>query len=454
MLLKLATTHVPATDLGYLLHKHPGRVAERQLSFGRSAVFYPQATAERAEAALLVEVDPVALSRQKSRAATPENRPLEPYVNDRPYASGSFLAAALKDAFGTAMSGRSKERPELAAQPLPLEAEVACLALRGDLERPVRWFGALGYQVVAEPLELDPLYPEWNAAGQHWVRLRLTGTTTLAELLRHLYILLPALDGGRRHFYVGEDEAAKLERYGAGWLETHLERSEIIQQFLRFKDVIDQARERLNLPQATLPLRAHSARLDRVAERLRASGETRILDLGCGEGQLLSRLIPTEQFRVLTGVDIHQRSLELAAERLHLAERPELQVRVQLLQGSLLYPDSRLRDYGAAALAEVIEHLEPHQLPALGAQVWGNLRPRTIIVTTPNAEYNALLGGGLRHPDHRFEWTRQEFRSWAQAQADQYGYAVRFEDVGESHPEHGALTQLAEFTRQADGAGT
>lgn len=456
MLLTITTTHTPATDLGFVLMKHPDRTLERPLPFGQSLVFYPEATPERTTAALLVEVDPVALSRAPAGG---ESGTLEPYVNDRPYASGSFLSVALRDAFGTAMTGQSRDRPELAAMPLPLTLTLPCVAARGQTDLPERLFGPLGYEVEVQAIPLDALYPEWGE--RPYVTLTLRSTVRVADALRHLYVLLPVLDG-KKHYYVGEAEVDKLLRHGHDWLDTHPERDLIAARYLRFRELVAQAQARLTDPQSEQdasdaepstdasvvpPPRVHDARLDAVAALLEQTGARRVLDLGCGEGKLLRRLLRSAQFRELVGVDLSARSLEIASKRLKLDERPELRDRVTLLHGSLAYPDSRLRDFDAAALVEVIEHLEPHRLTALTDNVLGYARPGTLIVTTPNREYNATFEEArtLRHADHRFEWTRAEFQSWAQAAAEQHGYTVTFQDLGDVHPEYGPITQLALF---------
>ncbi|WP_221089937.1 3' terminal RNA ribose 2'-O-methyltransferase Hen1 [Deinococcus aquaedulcis] len=456
MLLTITTTHQPATDLGFLLMKHPERVLERTLPFGRSLVFYPEAAPERTTAALLVEVDPVALSRAPAGG---EAGTLEPYVNDRPYASGSFLAVALRDAFGTAMTGQSRDRPELAGQAIPLTLSLPCVAARGGPDLPARLFGPLGYEVEATPLALDPDFPEWGE--RPYVALTLRGTARLNDALRHLYVLLPVLDG-KKHYYIGAEEVDKLLRHGQGWLEAHPERDLITARYLRFRGLVTQARahfviadeaeggvaEQQEMAAPPRP-RLHDERLDAVAEVLQASGAAQVLDLGCGEGKLLRRLLQVGQFRELVGVDISARSLEIAADKLKLTERPELRERVRLLHGSLAYPDSRLKGFDAAALVEVMEHLEPHRLDTLTRNVLGFARPRTLVVTTPNREYNATFETpqALRHPDHRFEWTRAEFQAWAQAAAEAYGYAVAFHPLGDVHPDYGPITQMALFNR-------
>jgi 3' terminal RNA ribose 2'-O-methyltransferase Hen1 len=158
MLLTITTTYSPATDLGYLLHKNPARVNTTDLSFGRAHVVYPEAATECCTAALLLDVDPVGLVRNR-RGPPGEGGLLEQYVNDRPYVASSFLSVAIAQVFGTALGGRSKERPELAATPLPLTARLAVLPCRGGEPFLRRLFEPLGYQIVAERLPLDEQFP-------------------------------------------------------------------------------------------------------------------------------------------------------------------------------------------------------------------------------------------------------------------------------------------------------
>jgi 3' terminal RNA ribose 2'-O-methyltransferase Hen1 len=299
------------------------------------------------------------------------------------------------------------------------------------------------------------------------VRLKLAGTARLSALLNHLYVLIPVLDDAK-HYWVGDDEVEKLLSRGAGWLDAHPARELITRRYLRHRSVLARAAlERLApetreeaspegrvLPEEALeaPLRLHDQRLGQVVDALRAAGARVIADLGCGEGKLLYRLVREKWVERLFGVDPAARELEWAAKRLKLNEHggpPE--GRVTLLHGSLTYRDKRWADADAAALVEVIEHLDPDRLPALERVVFGEARPAVVVVTTPNAEYNALFAnlraGAFRHPDHRFEWTRAEFRAWAERLRETYGYSPEFSDVGPVHANLGAPAQMAVFTR-------
>lgn len=201
---------------------------------------------------------------------------------------------------------------------------------------------------------------------------------------------------------------------------------------------------------AEQPLRLHDLRLDRVAEIIVESGAARVLDLGCGAGKLIARLVKRPGIAEIAGVEISNVELE-RAERRRDGLPQRLQDKIKLLHGSLIYRDERLRGYDMAALVEVIEHVDPDRLPHLERAIFGDAAPGGVIVTTPNAEYNVLFpglpAGRFRHADHRFEWTRAEFRAWGERVAAAYGYKVRFEGLGEEHPEHGAPAQMGVFSR-------
>ncbi|QLG13267.1 3' terminal RNA ribose 2'-O-methyltransferase Hen1 (plasmid) [Deinococcus sp. D7000] len=453
MLLTLTTTHQPATDLGYLLHKHPDRTFTFELPVGQAQVFYPEVSEKRCTVAVLVEVDPVLISRGRQGAGS---LPLEPYVNDRPYAASSFLSGALRAAFGTAMAGRSKERPELAQTALPFQVHLPALPSRGGPDLAQRLFGPLGYRITARPHPLDPAFPEWGDIP--YLDLTLETEARLKDLLAHLSVLIPVLDDAK-HYYVDESEVDKLLRLGEGWLESHPERDLITRRALKHQRSLqravqaqfaDDGEEEVTPPEPRL----NDQRLDAVTAELLASGAKSVLDLGCGEGRLLARLLPERQFERLIGMDVSLRELARASSRLRLDELPETyRQRLTLIQGSLTYRDARLSGYDAAALVEVIEHLDPQRLWTLERVVFGQARPGTVVVTTPNEEYNAtwttLPAGSVRHTDHRFEWTRTQFQAWAGSVAESYGYGVIFKEIGLHDEALGSPTQMAIFNQEA-----
>jgi 3' terminal RNA ribose 2'-O-methyltransferase Hen1 len=176
------------------------------------------------------------------------------------------------------------------------------------------------------------------------------------------------------------------------------------------------------------------------------------VDLGCGEGRLLRALLNEKSLTGIVGMDVSYRSLEIASQRLKLDRMPtKRRERLKLIHGSLMYCDKRLEGYDAATVVEVIEHLEPSRLATFERVLFESARPKTVIVTTPNAEYNVkfdnLPAGRFRHRDHRFEWTREQFQVWSGRTAERFGYSVRFLPVGEEDSQVGAPTQMGVFDR-------
>jgi 3' terminal RNA ribose 2'-O-methyltransferase Hen1 len=457
MLLTITSTRQPATDLGYLLHKNPARSQSFELPFGMVHVFYPEASDERCTVAMLLEIDPIRLVRG-------EGRTLREYVNDQPYAASSFLSVAISRVFGTALGGRSKERPELALTPLPLRARISVLPCIDGEDFLRRLFEPLGYSVRAERHPLDEQFPEWGASPYFTVEL--SGEVRLQDLLSHLYVLIPVLDDDK-HYWVAEDEVDKLLRRGNEWLSGHPERGVIAERYLKHQRTLsDEALSRLveegedvespDLEEEAVEeiITLGEQRLGAVVAALKDSGARRVIDLGCGEGKLLRALLQERDFEEIVGVDVSVRSLQRARERLRFDRLPPMQQsRLKLFQGSLIYRDRRFSGYDAAAVVEVIEHLDPPRLAAFERVLFGSTRPRTVVLTTPNAEYNAnfegLPAGEFRHRDHRFEWSRDEFRAWANGVAQRSGYRVRFLPVGTEDATLGPPTQMAVFVRES-----
>lgn len=479
--LTITSTADCATDLGFLLHKHPERAQSFEVSAGKAHVFYPEATEHRCTAALLLEVDPIALVR--GRRFGGDTFSLGQYVNDRPYAASSMLAVALGKVFRTAMAGRCEARPELPALALPLEIHVPALPSVGGRDLVRRFFEPLGWAAEVTSIPLDLTIPAWG--DSNYVDLHLRGTMPLSQALSHLYVLLPVLDNAK-HYWISIDEVDKLMRAGSGWLHEHPERDLIVRRYLKHqKDLVQSAVGRLAEIDDALPESLDNAvwesdgadvrkddgtnrgkntesdarptplvqqRRMAVTEELKREGASRVVDLGCGEGTLLRDLLKDPAFQEILGVDVSHKALDLAERRLQLDRLPDTQrARLTLLQSSLTYRDDRFAGFDAVVLMEVIEHVDLPRLPSLERTVFAQARPKTVIVTTPNAEHNVryefLAAGTMRHRDHRFEWTRAEFAGWANRIADHHGYTVRFRSIGEDDPEVGPPTQMAVFTR-------
>lgn len=465
MLLTITTTHQPATDLGFLLHKNPNRIQTFSLNFGNALVFYPEASEEKCTVALLLDIDPVGLVRSKGR----ENRSLEQYVNDRPYVASSFFSVALGRVFNSALAGKSESHKDLAETKIPLEAVISVLPSRGGEELIRKLFEPLGYEIKTTQLALDEKFPEWGESRYFKVVLRVE--KRLQDLLTHLYVLIPVLDD-EKHYWVGDEEVEKLLRRGGAWLAAHPERETIARRYLKHRSSL--AREVLSrlLPEEAVadeiefgkkvkaetseevlekPLSLNEQRYRQVISVLQAVQAKRIVDVGCGEGKLLRHLLETNSFEEIVGLDVSYRVLEIASDRLKMERLPDRQrEKIKLLHGSLTYRDKRLEGFDAATVVEVIEHLDTARLVAFERVLFEFARPGVVVLTTPNAEYNVkfetLPAGKFRHFDHRFEWTRAQFQEWADTIAAKFGYSVSFKPVGEEDSALGAPTQMAVFT--------
>lgn len=462
MLLKITTSHQPATDLGYLLGKHPERFQTKELSFGKVHVFYPEVSETQCTAALLLDINAVALSRSRNRERQyASSFKLGHYVNDRPYVASSFLTTAIAKVYGSALNGACKERPELAIQAIPLRVELSVVHAKGGLSVIQRFFEPLGYIIDAQNYALDEQFPEWG--NSNYFKLILTNTISLQQLLTHLFVLIPALDNNK-HYYVGQAEVEKLLAKGGDWLKQHPEYEIITRRYLKHrkgyaKTAIalltgepNDVEEKVTNQEAALEenLSLHQIRLQAVAKHLKASGAKSVVDLGCGGGKLLKLLLQEKQFEKIIGMDVSYHALEVAKKRLYLDNMaPRMRARIDLIQGALNYKDNRIANFDAAALVEVIEHLDTNRLVAFEKVIFGNARPKTVIITTPNIEYNVLFEnlpkGKFRHSDHRFEWTRKEFEAWGNRVAELYRYQVSYQPLGPVAEKVGAPSQMAIF---------
>lgn len=490
MLLSITTTHQPATDLGFLLGKNPARSHEFETPYGKAYVFYTQASHECCTAILLVDIDPVELVRGRGEG----DGVLSQYVNDRPFAASSFLTVAMTKIYRSAMSGKSKERAELAQQEIPLQAHLPVIYC-GSEEMLRRCFEPLGYELEVKPIEPPDFAQQAlknNDNGSGYFDLTIRANVRLSDLLNHLYVLIPALDG-HKHYYIDNAEVDKLLSKAQGWLTEHPEQEWIARRYLKKqRSLVRQALEKLLEDSPDLvekeeieldqedeslgeedaadislvaevqtnevqsseekPLSLNVQRLQTVYETLIKERAHTVADLGCGEGRLLRFLLRNRQFTKILGIDVSTVVLEKAVQRLKLDRLPSMQrERIEIVQGSLTYRDKRLKGFDAACAVEVIEHIDPERLHAFEEALFGFAHPSLVLLTSPNSEYNAkyegLAEGDMRHMDHRFEWTRAEFTAWAEHICQTYNYTVEILPIGEVDEELGAPTQLGVFKK-------
>ncbi len=462
MLLTITYEGTNTQELGYLLHKNPERSQQFELSYGKAYVFYPEVSDTRTTAALLLDIDPLDLARGKVGS---KDGGLFDYVNDRPYASTSFMSTAIVRIFGTAMSGRCDKRQELADTPLKLTARIYSLKDNGDTELAKEMFEPLGYTVTAERTKLDDSFPEWGISP--YIDLTISGTVKLSELLNHIYVLIPVFDK-QKHYYIDEDEIQKLLDHGEGWLAGHPYKEKITRRY--FTSRKSYARKALDIllsdemtetenndetesteeKEARTPL--NTQRLETVKNAVLASGASSVIDLGCGECRLTSLLLSEQQIKKVTACDVSVSVLEKAAQRLHLDRmQPYKKNKLTLIQASLTYRDKRFEGHDCACVVEVIEHIEPMRIPAFERSVFEFAAPKTVILTTPNREYNTnyehMQENALRHGDHRFEWTREEFRAWTEHICEKFGYTCEISGIGDTDEVYGTPTQMGVFTK-------
>lgn len=460
MLLTITYEGENTRNLGYLLHKNPDRAQQFELSCGKAYVFYPEADEHRTTAALLLDIDPIDLARGKVGS---REGGLFDYVNDRPYASTSFMSTAIARIFGTAMSGRCDNLPELAKTPLQLTATLSALKDYGNDELAKELFEPLGYTVKTERTELDEKFTQWGSSP--YINLTISGKVRLCELLNHLYVLIPVFDR-QKHYYISEDEIEKLLSHGEGWLSTHPYKEKITQRYfskrkgyarkaldilLGDEEIIENSDEESSeKEEKRTPL--NTQRMETVKNAVLTSGAESVIDMGCGEGRLTSLLLCERQIKRITACDVSVSVLERAAQRLNLDRMNEFKKRkLTLMQASLTYKDNRFEGFDCACAVEVIEHIEPMRIPAFERVIFEFASPKTVIITTPNREYNAnyehMPENDLRHGDHRFEWTRSEFKKWTEHVCEKFGYTCEISGIGDPDEKFGSSTQMGVFTK-------
>ncbi len=459
MLLTITYKGENTQELGFLLHKNPERTQQFELNYGKAYVFYPEVSNKCTTAALLLDIDPIDLARGKAGS---RDGGLFDYVNDRPYAANSFLSTAIVRILGTAMSGRCDKKQELADTPLDLSATIYSLKDNGDTELAQQMFEPLGYKTNVQRNMLDAKFPEWGISP--YINLTISGKVRLSQLLNHIYVLIPVFDK-QKHYYIDEDEIEKLLNHGEGWLAEHPYKEKIARRYFDAKksyarraidilianeetdsdDISAEEEKEIHTPLNTL-------RMEAVKNAVLASGAETVIDLGCGECRLTSLLLSEQQIKKVTACDVSVSVLEKAAQRLHLDRmNPYKKNKLNLMQASLTYKDKRFEGHDCACAIEVIEHIEPMRIPAFERSVFEFACPKTVIVTTPNREYNAnyenMQENSFRHGDHRFEWTRLEFKEWTEHICEKFNYTCVISGIGDNDENLGNPTQMGVFTK-------
>ncbi len=464
MIFNLKVEAKNAPDIGYLLHKNPNKVHQKKLPFGTSYVFYPIAENNICSMVFLLDIDPLALARGRSGRPS---YPLYSYVNDRPYVTSSFMSVAIAQAFGTALNGNCKKKPDLVNKIWPAQIFLPAVPARGGEKFLRKLFEPLEYKVFPQNIPLDKERENWGDSPYFSVTLK--GNHTIQNILNHLYILFPVLDS-QKHYWINELEIEKLIARGGEWLKKHPLKEEITTRYLiNLKGLVRSAlailmekdeetmieAERENSQKEQIiekELSLDEIRMSMVIEKLKEHEVSRLIDMGCGEGKLLKSLLSDKSFKKMLGVDVSARALNIAKAKLKWHDLPDrVKSRIDLIAGSVIYRDRRFNGFDAMTLIEVIEHIDLNRLIHLERSVFEFASPGAVIITTPNREYNKnfenLREGQMRHNDHRFEWTREEFENWAKEIAKKYSYQVNFFSVGPAHKAYGSPTQMGVFKK-------
>ncbi|MCL9659618.1 methyltransferase domain-containing protein [Paenibacillus hunanensis] len=515
MYLKIRSVGQDAGMISHLLAKNPHNLYDRDEKGARVRIVYPVFTEQELEVLLFVTPDPVELVK-----GTPDSYDITQYINDREFAVSSLFCSYLRSALGTALNGKPKaDYAEWVQHPFPMEVSFGPVASNLPDDVMTLLFTSLGYDVRLERPETSYSFKLKERSTIRAVHL--TGRTTLQQLLRQLFVLMPVLDD-YKHYYIGEEEVEKLHRYGEGWLLEHPQHAFIARRSLRFASLLRLYRQGLpeevaqdfdtrgrfvratdedadsqldngtaeqamneteaspsNLLDGSINEIAKSENTVESEEVAEAASEPaqktakaprlnelryeaivacvgeleshrRVVDFGAGEGKLSERLASIAGVEQVWAVEPSAYAGVRALDRFAAMEEKGANVVPQLATGSLFYRDERWSRHDVMILCEVIEHINEARLPMVMRTLFNDYQPQTLIMTTPNREYNAIYEldeQRMRHADHRFEWTRAEFQTFCQQWSEYGGYQVTFEGIGERSDEYGQPTQMAIFQR-------
>lgn len=445
MQLSLTVRGSGADVVSYLIAKNPNNPYERDEKGFKVRLVYPFFTKEEVQFVIYVKPDPVDLVRNSS-----DLYDITHYINDREFAVSSLFITTIRKALGTALNGRPDEE-YLKWVDHPFQMELSFGPVSTDLSdlEIADLFEPIGYNVEIER-GASAIRKESSARF-----VTLAGNQTVQNALKHVSILIPVIDN-YKHYFLDEREIEKLDRYGEGWLESHPLKQLIVKRALRFNALITQSKyfekkQHIRDQEKSKKVRLNDLRYEHILNFIKTlPHKETIVDLGAGEGRLSVQLGFLEGVKEILSIEPSNKSRLQAIGRFEQVIAKEGYVQPQSLAGSLFYFDNRLQNKDIIILCEVIEHISEERLPKIFDTILNDYRPKTLIVTTPNQEYNVLydLDVEMRHDDHRFEWTRAEFvhnvKDWSQ----KYPYQVSIQGIGEEHPQYGHPTQMVIFRRE------
>lgn len=423
MQLSVYTKTPHAKAISHLLAKNPATLYERNTKGHAVRFVYHTMTDSELHATIFVTPDSLALIKEN------ESFDITHYINDREFAVSTIFLSLIRSALGTALNGKPKEEySRYATMAFPFSFEIGPLSSKLSDEEIKNLWRPLGYEVSITSI----------SEAKRARFLTLTNTVTLKNALQQLFVLIPVMDD-YKHYYIDETERERLEKYGVGWLENHPLREFIYKKALRFKSLYMTNTTDKKPSKHSLNIQ----RYEMIAKKVAALHPKKVIDMGAGEGKLSKILAQNTSISQLYSVDpsnhaITQMKRSFADENFVITPT--------IKWGSLYYEDETFSQADVFILCEVIEHINEERLPQIMKLITQNYTPKHLIITTPNAEYNAVYNlDDMRHDDHRFEWTRQQFQIWCQNIAPNYN--CEFSGIGDVHEQHGTPTQMCIMTR-------
>lgn len=432
--------------ISHLLAKNPNNLYERNQKGHAVRLFFSSFTEREVEATVFVAPDSLELVKNQGNQYD-----ITHYINDREFAVSSIFISLIRTALGTALNGQPKEEYiKWVKHPFDLELSFGPVASGLSDHQIVDLFEPLGFDVSINRPQIEY---NFNLKSKSSVRfITLKGRTPLQMALRQIFVLIPVLDN-YKHYFIDEKEIEKLERYGEGWLDDHPQKSFILKKALRFKNVYElvEGQEKDTAAPEMRKIRLNDMRYEKIVDTVNGfENKESIVDLGSGEGKLSTRLGFIPGVKEILAVEPSEEASIRAMERFAQAEGKDYFIKPTQLWGSLFYYDERLKGKDVIILCEVIEHIDEERLPKVFQTILQDYRPKNLVVTTPNKEYNALyeMDTEFRHGDHRFEWSREEFEAWCKARNEEGEYELIFDGIGELDEQFGFPTQMCIFKRK------